>query len=111
MENVEVLERLDKMTSVLVQVLDKMSTLEDQMAVNGKQLLSTREAAKYLGISESRLTHLSMEGSVTYYQSNGRGSKRFYKKTELDECLSKVRIASTDDIARQAATYCALKRK
>ena len=100
---------MEQMTELLQKILAKMEDLENRMAVNGKELLTSKEAAVYLGVSESRLSHMTSDGELPYYQANGRGCKRFYRKSELDECFTKVRVTH-DDIRKQAATYCALHR-
>lgn len=51
--------------------------------LQGKEVLTTREASRYLGISESRIRHLCSKGLIPYH-SNETRSRNYFKRSELD---------------------------
>ncbi len=66
-------------------------------------MLSTAEAAKYLGIKVSYLHKLMMQRVIPYYKPNGKLC--FFDPTELDAWQRGIRIASQDEVDRQADDY------
>ena len=69
------------------------------------QLISTAEAAKFLGIKVSYLHKLMMRRVIPYYKPNGKLC--FFAKEDLDAWLKRVRVKSQDEIDSEAARYLA----
>lgn len=67
------------------------------------QLISTAEAAKFLGIKVSYLHKLMMRRVIPYYKPNGKLC--FFDKDELDQWLRRIRIAPQEEVDRQAIAY------
>lgn len=61
-------------------VADRIIALMD---LHRKEILTTREASGYLGISESRIRHLCSKGLIPYH-SNETRSRNYFKRSELD---------------------------
>lgn len=72
-----------------------------------KNVLSVKDLALLLGISESRVRHLAAEQVVPTYKQNG---SLFFKREEIEAWQTKNRTASRDEIMSEAATYCATSR-
>lgn len=68
-----------------------------------KELLTTAEAAEYLGLKKSYLHKLMMRKEIAYYKPNGKLC--FFAKDELDKWLRRIRIASQEEIDERAVTY------
>ena len=54
-------------------------------------LLTTVEAAEYLGMKKSYLHKLMMKKEIPFYKPNGKLC--FFDKDELDQWLRRIRIA------------------
>lgn len=54
-----------------------------------KVWLSNAEAQKYLGVSESFLKRLRLNGKMSFYKLGG---KVFYKKADIDRLVTKGRV-------------------
>ena len=70
-----------------------------------RNLMTTTEAAKYLGLRPSYLYKLMMRRAIPYYKPNGKLC--FFKKEDLDAFLTGVRISSQEEIAEEAGRYLA----
>ena len=55
-----------------------------------RNLLTTAEAAKYLGLKPSYLYKLMMRRAIPYYKPNGKLC--FFSKADLDTWLTNIRI-------------------
>lgn len=68
-----------------------------------RNLLTTTEAAKYLGLRPSYLYKLMMRRAIPYYKPNGKLC--FFAREDLDAWLRRVRVKSQDEIDSGAARY------
>ena len=68
-----------------------------------RKLLTSKEAAKYLGISLSYLRKLMMNRVIPMYKPNGKLC--YFEPVDLDAYLTSVRIASQDEINTRANDY------
>ena len=67
------------------------------------QLISTAEAAKFLGIKVSYLHNLMMRRVIPYYKPNGKLC--CFDKAELEAWKRNIRIASQTELDQQAQAY------
>jgi hypothetical protein len=67
------------------------------------QLISTAEAAKFLGIKVSYLHKLMMRRVIPYYKPNGKLC--FFDKAELEAWMKNVRVASQAELDQQTQKY------
>ena len=70
-----------------------------------RNLMTTTEAAKYLGLRPSYLYKLMMRRAIPYYKPNGKLC--FFAREDLDAWLRRVRVKSQDEIDSEAARYLA----
>ncbi|KAB3729695.1 helix-turn-helix domain-containing protein [Phocaeicola vulgatus] len=68
-----------------------------------RNLMTTTEAAKYLGLRPSYLYKLMMRRAIPYYKPNGKLC--FFAREDLDAWLRRVRVKSQEEIDSRAARY------
>ncbi len=73
-----------------------------------KDLLTTQEAAKYMGISKSYLYKLTMQKRIPYYKPFGKIA--YFRRSELESVAFHCRIATNEELEQQAQTYCANRK-
>lgn len=61
----------------------------------GKDILSFKEAAQYLDLSESSLYKLTSESKITFHKPNG--GKLYFKKCDLDNWMLQNENKSVQD--------------
>lgn len=69
-----------------------------------KQVLTSKEAARYMGISQSYLYKLTMEHKVPHYKPNGK--MVYFNRQELEAWLQSNRISTEEELNGRAAAYC-----
>lgn len=69
-----------------------------------KEVLTSEEAAKYMGISRSYLYKLTMTGEIPHYKPMGKMC--YFNRSELEQWLQSNRYATRDEVSQKATTYC-----
>ncbi|MCH5222244.1 MAG: helix-turn-helix domain-containing protein [Muribaculaceae bacterium] len=69
-----------------------------------KEVLTSDEAAAYMGISKSYLYKLTMRGAVPHYKPMGKMC--YFNRNELEQWLQQNRIATAQEIKEEANRYC-----
>ncbi len=86
--------------------------MADQVTANTifctKEVLTSDEAAKYMGISKSYLYKLTMRQQIPHYKPLGKMC--YFNRAELEQWLQSNRVATNEDISQQAQAYCMKKR-
>jgi len=72
-------------------------------------LMTTAQAAAYLGLKTSYLHKLMMRRAIPYYKPNNKLC--FFAQADLDHWLTGNRIASQEEIEQQAQQYLSKKRR
>lgn len=70
------------------------------MQTENKNFITTAELADYLGVSKSYVYKLSFYNTLPKYCPGNK--LLWFKKTEVDEWLSRYRIASEEELAAEA---------
>ena len=65
-----------------------------------KLMLTTKETAEYIGVSESYLYRLTSNKLIPHHKP--RGKMLYFNREELNEWLSRGRRESEEDILREA---------
>lgn len=78
-----------------------------KVAVNTKEVLTTDEAASYMGVSKSYLYKLTMEKRIPHYKPMGKMC--FFNRKEIEMWLQANRVATDEEISQQAQAYCIKK--
>lgn len=74
-----------------------------------KEVLTSDEAAQYLGISKSYLYKMTMKQQIPHYKPMGK-MVYFYRK-ELEQWVLANRISTADEIEERANNYCMRRAK
>ena len=87
---------------------EKLYALSEQVAeriaINTKEILTSDEAAIYLGISKSCLYKLTWSKNIPYYKPNGKLC--FFKRVELNNWIEQNRCATASELADEAQEFC-----
>ena len=74
--------------------------MNQQPNSNSKELLTTDEAARYLGVKKSYLYKLMNRGAIPYYKPWGK--KCYFKLSEIEGCLQSNRVSTEQEITDRA---------
>lgn len=72
-----------------------------------KEVLTSDEAARYMGVSKSYLYKLTMRQQIPHYKPMGK--MVYFNRLELETWLQNNRIASNSEINDLADAYCLRK--
>ena len=87
---------------------DELQKLADLITANleifNKEVLTSSEAAKYMGVSMSYLYKLTADQKVPHYKPGGKMC--YFNRAELEQWLQSNRVATGAEIAQKAQNYC-----
>jgi excisionase family DNA binding protein len=87
---------------------EELQQVADQITANiintTKEVLTSDEAAKYMGISKSYLYKLTMLRKIPHFKPMGKMC--YFNRAELENWLQSNRIATDEAIASEALNYC-----
>lgn len=69
-----------------------------------KEVLTTDEAARYLGVSKSYLYKLTMKRQIPHYKPMGKIC--YFNRDELEQWLQRNRISTEVEISQRAQQFC-----
>lgn len=69
-----------------------------------KEVLTSVEAARYMGISLSYLYKLTMRKEIPHFKPMGKVC--YFNRIELEKWLQRNRISSNDELNAKAQSYC-----
>ena len=87
--------------------LEAIKNLLAEVQGSPKEVLTSDEAARYMGISKSYLYKLTMRQQIPHYKPMGKMC--YFNRLELESWLQSNRVATADEISQQAQTYCMRK--
>ena len=89
--------------------LDKLAlTISQNLMLTQKEILTVEEAAIYTGLKKSQLYKLTSTKAIPHYKPSGKNC--FFKRTELEEWLTRNPVATAEELNDRALAYC-MKRK
>lgn len=65
-----------------------------------KDVLTSDEAAKYMGVSKSYLYKLTMQQKIPHYKPMGKMC--YFNRLELEQWLQANRVATADELSQRA---------
>lgn len=68
-----------------------------------KEVLTSDEAARYMGVSKSYLYKLTMNQQIPHYKPMGKMC--YFNRQELEQWLQNNRVSTTNEIEQRAANY------
>ena len=72
-----------------------------------KEVLTSDEAAKYMGVSKSYLYKLTMLKQIPHYKPMGKMC--YFNRLELETWLQQNRCATDTELSQKAQSYCMQK--
>ena len=78
-----------------------------KVSLNTKEVLTSDEAASYMGVSKSYLYKLTMEKKIPHYKPMGK--MVYFNRQELEQWLQANRVATDEELSQQAQAYCMRK--
>lgn len=72
-----------------------------------KEVLTSDEAARYMGISKSYLYKLTMRQQIPHYKPMGKMC--YFNRLELEQWLQSNRVSTSTEISQQAQACCMKK--
>lgn len=86
----------------------QLDRIEQYAVISSKEVLDLEEAITYTGCARSTLYRLTSAKEIPHYKL---GQALRFKKSELDEWLTRTRVATNKEIESKAVTYMTLKDK
>lgn len=82
------------------QLQELAALIADKTIFCSKDVLTSEEAARYMGISKSYLYKLTMKGEIPHYKPMGKMC--YFNRSELEEWLQQNRCATSTEIEDRA---------
>lgn len=79
--------------------------LANRVLFTTKEVLTSDETAKYMGVSKSYLYKLTMHKIIPHYKPTGKVV--YFNRLEIEQWLQKNRVSSADEIKNKVNEYCA----
>lgn len=90
---------------------EELQKVADLVAANTifctKEVLTSDEAAKYMGVSKSYLYKLTMKQQIPHFKPMGKMC--YFNRLELEQWLQSNRVATATEIEQTAQAYCMKK--
>ena len=86
-------ETLDDITKMVI----------DKTIFSTKEVLTSDEAARYMGISKSYLYKLTMRREIPHFKPMGKMC--YFNRAELEQWLQSNRVATSSEISQKANAY------
>lgn len=97
------------MTTITMDDLKRqLDRIEQYAGIASKEVLTLEEAITYTGCARSTLYRLTSQKEIPHYKL---GQVLRFKKSELDEWLTRNKVATSREIESKAVTYMTLKDK
>ncbi len=86
------------------QITGIIDLVTDKTLLCSKEVLTSDEAARYMGISKSYLYKLTMRKAIAHYKPMGKMC--YFNRKELEQWLQSNRVATTTEVHDKANAYC-----
>lgn len=81
---------------------ERLERIERLILISSKEALTVSEVALMLGLSESRVRHLTSEKELPYYK---QGKNTYFKKSEVEEWMLSTRVPTNAEVNAIATTH------
>lgn len=95
-------------TTTIEDLKRQLDRIEQYAGIASKEVLDLDEAITYTGCARSTLYRLTSAKEIPHYKL---GQSLRFKKSELDEWLTRTRVATAKEIESKAMTYMTLRDK
>ena len=98
-------------------ILDKLNNIENLLKAGMKndngtvtitEVLNLNQAAEYVSLSKSAIYKKTSERNIPHFK---QGKKLYFKRSELDNWLTGMKISTRDEIEQEATDYIIRKGK
>lgn len=89
-------------------ILQELKEIKEAALLATKPILTLEDAAAFMGVSKCCLYKLVHAKKIPYYKSAG-GKFTYFKRAELEEWLTAVRVPTAEEMEVMAATRSAMK--
>lgn len=72
------------------------------LQVGSPEILNLNQATEYLSLSKSTLYKFTSRREIPHFK---KGKKIYFRKNELDDWLTQLRISTKDEIEQEAVNY------
>lgn len=98
-----ILEKLNNIENLL-----KAGMKNDNGTVTITEVLNLNQAAEYVSLSKSAIYKKTSERNIPHFK---KGKKLYFKRSELDNWLTGMKISTKDEIDQAATDYIRKKGK
>lgn len=98
-----VIEKIDRIERILLEVLGGKPNGYETLNV-----LNVDQAAKLLSMTKSTVYKMTSRMEIPYYK---RAKRIYFKKSELEEWLLKIRKKTHEEIELEASTYVMTRKR
>lgn len=95
-------------TTTMEDLKRQLDRIEQYAGIASKEVLTLEETMIYTGCARTTLYRLTSAKEIPHYKL---GQALRFKKSELDEWLTRTRVATAKEIESKAVTYMTLKDK
>jgi len=95
-----IMERLKAIETLLHELRVTNSVANKELS--DIQIMNIKQLAEYLKCSTSSIYKNTSTRQIPHFK---RGKRVYFKKTEIDEWITQLRIKTTDEIDLEASTY------
>lgn len=101
----QISERLDRIEAALQSLTERMAA----GTTPPKDVMNTKEVAQYIGLSVSRIRHLTSKRGIPFFKRTDGARENYFRREEIDSWLAGTRISTRSELETIAATHCALR--
>ncbi len=98
-----IIDKLNNIESLLKTVMKK-----DNGTVTITEVLNLNQAAEYVSLSKSAIYKKTSERNIPHFK---QGKKLYFKRSELDNWLTELKITTHAEIEKEATDYIIRKGK
>lgn len=95
-------------TTTMDDIKRQLDRIEQYAGIASKEVLTLEETMIYTGCARTTLYRLTSAKEIPHYKL---GQALRFKKSELDEWLTRTRVATAKEIESKAVTYMTLRDK
>ncbi|MBR6018098.1 MAG: helix-turn-helix domain-containing protein [Paludibacteraceae bacterium] len=89
-------------------ILQELQEIKAAALLAAKPILTMQDAAAFMGVTKCNLYKLVSAKRIPHYKSQG-GKFTYFKRVELEQWLTAVRVPTNEELDTRAATRCATK--
>lgn len=81
-------------------ILTRLDLIEQKAGLSGKEVLTSEEAAAFLGVTTNWLYQQTNRKQIPHYKNGGK--RTYYKRSELESWMCRGRVSTNEEIEQRA---------